>query len=183
MKSQKMLNQIKALLNLEVKLEQMKLDNGTVIESDAFDSGNEVFILTEDEKVALPVGEYILEDSRVLMIKEEGMIDSIEDAKDEEVTSDLAEFDPSQFVSVDDWKGMEERIANLEDAIAKLKEGKMEMEKVEEELEEVKEKLSAEPAAKAIKHNPEAIASKQQFTFGQNKPMSTKDIVFSKLFK
>ena len=31
-----MLNKIKTLLNLEVKLEEQKLENGTIIEADSF---------------------------------------------------------------------------------------------------------------------------------------------------
>ena len=84
-----MLNQVKTLLGVEVKLEQMKLENGTVLEADAFSEGNEIFIVTEDERVALPVGEYVLEDGQVLVIEEEGIIKEMksdeEEAKEEEV--------------------------------------------------------------------------------------------------
>ena len=83
-----MLNQVKTLLGVEVKLEQMKLENGTVLEADAFSEGNEIFIVTEDERVALPVGEYVLEDGQVLVIEEEGIIKEMksdeEEAKEEE---------------------------------------------------------------------------------------------------
>ena len=88
MKATEMLNQVKNLLGVdlseEVKLEQLKLENGTVLEADSFESGKEVFILTEDEKVALPVGEYELEDSRILVIEEEGMIKEIKAEENEE---------------------------------------------------------------------------------------------------
>ena len=33
-----------------------------------------VFIKTDDEKVAMPVGEYVLEDGKLLVVKEEGII-------------------------------------------------------------------------------------------------------------
>ena len=153
MKSNQMLNQIKTLLNIEVKLEQMKLENGTVVEADSFDAGNEIFIVTEEDKVALPVGDYILEDSRILVVTEEGMIAEIKEVSDEvpeEETSDLT--DDEKMAEIGDFEGMEKRIQNLEDAIADLKADKVEAAKVEEEI---KEKLSVEPAAKAIKHNPE----------------------------
>ncbi len=52
MKNQEMLNKIKTLLNMEVKLEEMKLQNGTLIEADKFEKGSEVFIKTDDEKVS-----------------------------------------------------------------------------------------------------------------------------------
>ena len=53
-----MLNQIRTLLNIEVKLEEMKLENGTVVSAETFEKGSEIFIVTDDEKVAMPVGEY-----------------------------------------------------------------------------------------------------------------------------
>ena len=86
MKSNNVIKKIKDVLNLneEVKLEQAKLDNGTVIEADAFESGNEVFIVTEDEKVALPIGEYALEDGKILVVAEEGLISEIKDDEAEE---------------------------------------------------------------------------------------------------
>ena len=78
MKATDMLNQVKNLLGVElseseITLAQLKLENGTVLEADSFEAGKEVFILTEDEKVALPVGEYELEDNRILVIEEEGL--------------------------------------------------------------------------------------------------------------
>ena len=153
MKSTEMLNQIKTLLNIEVKLEEMKLENGTIIESESFEKGKEIFIKTDDEKVAMPVGEYILEDSRLLIVKEEGIIGDMRDVSDEvpqkedeegkEITEDLEDKedeyeDDGKEADVEDWAGMEKRIKNLEDAIADLKgdkEGKME-EVVEEDLKE-----------------------------------------------
>ena len=143
-----MLNQIKTLLNIEVKLEDMKLENGTVITAESFEEGKEVFIVTDDEKVAMPVGEYILEDSRLMVVSEEGMIADVREVSDEvpakemekegeEITSDLG-YDEKEMAEdgeadVADWKGMEKRIQNLEDAIADLKGDKeSKMEEVEE---------------------------------------------------
>lgn len=37
MKSTEMLNQIKTLLNIEVKLEEQKLENGTRVEAESFE--------------------------------------------------------------------------------------------------------------------------------------------------
>ena len=65
------INQIKTLLNMEVKLEQLRLADGmTVLEADSFEPEMEVFILTEDEqKIPLPVSNtdmpYELEDGRI----------------------------------------------------------------------------------------------------------------------
>ena len=78
------IDQIKTLLGMEVKLETMKLANGTEIEAEVFETGAEVFIVSEEEKVALPIGEYELEDGKVLVVVEEGIISEMKD-KEEEV--------------------------------------------------------------------------------------------------
>ena len=156
MKSTEMLNQIKTLLNIEVKLEEMKLENGTIVSAESFEKGKELFIVTDDEKVAMPVGEYLLEDGRLIVVAEEGLIDDVREVSDEvpeketeedkEITSDLKEDDnyeedkkEEDMAEVGDWEGMEKRIQNLEDAIADLKgdkENKMEDEEVEMEEDE-----------------------------------------------
>ena len=82
MKNQEMINQIKTLLNLEVKLEEQKLENGTLIEADSFEKGKEIFIKTDDEKVAMPVGEYMTEDGKLIVVEEEGIIADMRDPSD-----------------------------------------------------------------------------------------------------
>ena len=188
MKSTEMLNQIKTLLNIEVKLEEMKLENGTIVESDSFEKGKEIFIKTDEDRVALPVGEYILEDSRLLVIEEEGIIGDVKEVSDEvpekeEITEDLEDKedeyeDDGKEADVEDWAGMEKRIKNLEDAIADLKGDKMEevveedlkeetegvlkSRTVKEEFNEVEEKVKEElskPSSNPIKHSPESKKS------------------------
>jgi len=190
MKANEMLNEIKTLLNIEVKLEEMKLENGTVVSAEAFEKGKEVFIVTDDEKIAMPVGEYILEDGRLVVVEEEGIIADVREvsdevpAKEEEVeeTEDLGEEkkEMEEEADVADWKGMEKRIQNLEDAIADLKADKVEAEE-EDKKEEVKEELSA---VKPIKHNPEAkTPQKKQVQFAKGQFTTTLDRVLSKLNK
>lgn len=211
MKADNMLNQIKTLLDIQVKLETMKLENGTDIEAEAFEKGKEVFILTDDEKVAMPVGEYILADSRLLVVEEEGMIADVREVSDEvpaeeEITSDLTEEKPTEkpsektedladdmdekkMADVADWEGMEKRIQNLEDAIADLKKDKVSAEEVEEmgygnkeEMnKDLKEELS-QPAAQAIKHSPESVVNKtEKVTFQKQRTRSIMDSVLSKI--
>ena len=186
-----MLNDIKTLLNIEVNLEEMKLENGTVITTESLEKGNEVFIVTDDEKVAMPVGEYILEDGKLLIVEEEGIIADVRDvsddvpAKEEEEPKEETE-DLEEEADVADWKGMEKRIKNLEDAIADLKADKVEKSEEEEEKEEmseeVKEELSA--AAKPIKHNPEGeVKQKRNMEFAKGKFGTTLDRVLNKLNK
>ena len=87
MKATEVLKQVKNILGVElsdIQLAELKLENGTVLEAEVFESGKEVFIKTEDEKVALPVGEYELEDARILVVEEEGMIKEIKAQEEEE---------------------------------------------------------------------------------------------------
>jgi len=156
MKSNEMLNQIKTLLNIEVKLEEMKLENGTIVTAESFEKGKELFIVTDDEKVAMPVGEYILEDGRLLVVEEEGIIADVRDVSDEvpakEETEDLEEKEEEkEMAEVGDWEGMEKRIQNLEDAIADLKgdkESKMEDVQEEEMSDEIQAPLKSLKDAK-----------------------------------
>ena len=69
MKANEVLNRVKELLGMEVKLATMKLSDGvTVLEAEVFDAGAEIFIVAEDgQKIPLPVGEYELEDGRILV--------------------------------------------------------------------------------------------------------------------
>jgi len=78
------INEIKTLLGMEVKLAQMKLDNGTVLEAEMFEAGQPVFIINEEDRIALPIGEYILEDGMILVVSEEGIIAEIKEAIVEE---------------------------------------------------------------------------------------------------
>jgi hypothetical protein len=86
MNENKILNKVRTLLGLEVKLETMRLSDGvSTLEADAFEAGQPVFILTEDEqRIPLPVGEYELEDMRILVVIEEGVIAEVREAAEVE---------------------------------------------------------------------------------------------------
>ena len=157
-----MLNQIKTLLNIEVKLEEQKLENGTRVEAESFEKGKEIFILTDDEKVAMPVGEYLLEDGRLIVVKEEGIIDDMRDVSDDvpqkeeeskDETEDLGykEEEMDEEADVQDWEGMEKRIKNLEDAIADLKSKVGESNMEEEKEVEMEEEVSRQPKSRTVK--------------------------------
>ena len=152
MKSTQMLNKIKTLLDIQIKLEEMKLENGTRVEAESFEKGKEIFIMTDDEKVAMPVGEYILEDGRLLVVEEEGLIADMREVSDKvpekEITEDMEDkdeyedqeeekemADEGNYVTKDSFREMEVKIQNLEDAIADLKGDKES--KMEDQVEEV----------------------------------------------
>ena len=87
MNEKSILNKVRTLLGLEVKLETMMLSDGvSMLEADAFEAGQPVFILTEDEqRIPLPIGEYELEDMRILVVIEEGIIADVREAAEPEV--------------------------------------------------------------------------------------------------
>ena len=190
------LNKVKTLLGLEISLEQMKLDNGTVLEAEVFEAGSEVFIVTDDEKVALPIGEYTLEDGTMLLVEEEGLIASIgeveteveeeveaeEEIVEEEVTEeDLGYVSKEEFgQAIDEIKAM---IDEMKAGYDKPKEEEEEKEEMTAEVEsaELKEELS-KPATEAIKHAPkEKSVTKGKFNFNNNKQVSAYDRIVAKI--
>jgi hypothetical protein len=186
MKSTEILNKIKTFLGEEaieqdtqlteeaLELAQLKLENGTVLEAEAFESGNEIFILTEDEKVAVPKGEYLMEDGNTLVVEEEGVIKEIKAEEEVEEEEKEEEEVEAQYVRKEEFESAIEEIKGM---IKELKEVKEEMAKVEEQ---VKEELSETPAVEPINHNPEA-KEKFKVRFGQNRKETALDRVMKKL--
>jgi len=196
MKASEMLKKINTLLGLRVNLEELILDNGTRIFADSYDKGESVFIVTdEDERVPLPAGEYMIEDGRMLIVKEDGMIDElkletdpeaeeegykdgIEDEKEdleEEVTVEVPEEVAPELAEI---------IAAVVEVVAPIiEEVKAEVEELKKkygEVDKVKEKMSKQPARKPLAHAP---TNKQNdtFLFGQNREQTTLDRVLSKI--
>jgi len=192
MKATEMIKQVKNLLGVElsdIQLAELKLENGTVLEADAFESGKEVFIKTEDENVALPVGEYELEDSRVLVVEEEGMIKEIkaqeEEEKEEEEKEEMSYVTREEFrKEMDELKDMVEKMMSPKDkeemSSQILEEVSLAVTEVlnsdAEEKEILKEELS-QPAAEPLKHNPEEKKNNFKVKFAQNRTKSTLDRV------
>ena len=199
-----MISKIKEVLNLseEVKLEQQALENGTVLEAEAFEAGNEVFIVTEDEKVAVPVGEYQLEDGRILVVAEEGLIAEVK-AEAEEEEAPAEEVEAKEEEKEEMGYATKEELAEVKQMIEEIKamlEPKEEMsadelgnlmteelckhDKVElsEVPEEVQEELN-QPAVEPIQANPEATTTKVQFNISKRRGQTTLDRVMSKFIK
>ena len=168
---------------VKVELAQVKLENGTVLEAEAFESGKEVFILTDDEKVAVPVGESQMEDGQLLVVQEEGLIGEIKKAEakeEEEVEASEEEELDKHDEEVEAKYATKEELAEVKSLVEEIKamiEKKEEMSEVEEQ---VKEELSETPAAEAITHNPEP-KQKVNLKFAKNRKVSTLDKVMSKI--
>ena len=178
-----MLNEIKTLLNIDVKLMEEKLENGTVVSAEAFEKDNEIFIVTDDEKVAMPVGEYILEDGRLLVVEAEGVIADVREVSDEVPAKEEETEDLEEEVKEEMSYATKEELAEVKTMVEEIKAMLEPKEEMSEEVkeEEVKEELSA---VKPIKHNPEASTpKKKQVQFAKGQFNTTLDRVLSKLNK
>ena len=176
-------NQIKELLGMEVKLAQMKLKDGvTVIEADAFEMDNNVFIINGEEKIPVPVGEYELEDGMILVVTVEGVIAEIKEAEaeveeapevEEEVEAQAATpATPKRIVESVSKEMFFSEIEKLRTEIAELKLAK----------EVVKEELSSDVVVEPLTHSPEVKSELRLNKISTNRQMTTQDIVMAKLF-
>ena len=193
MNEKSILNKVRTLLGLEVKLETMMLSDGvSMLEADAFEAGQPVFILTEDEqRIPLPVGEYELEDMRILVVIEEGIIADVREAAEPEVE-----------VEVEAPAVEEEVEATTETATPKktiesiVKESFFsEIEALKKENEELKAKLSAQTTEvaeevapvelseepKPISFNPENTQATDIFKFATKRNATTMDSVLNRI--
>lgn len=178
------LKKIKTMLGVQVALEQMKLDNGTVIEAEVFEAGYEIFIVNGEEKIALPVGEYTLEDGKIIIVSVEGVIGEIKEAEAEEIPAEevapeavtepemqAEPIAPKKVIESISKEMFFAEIEKLRNEIAELKLSKEEVKEVE---------LSEE--TKPIVHNPEVKVEKEINLYATKREATTKDRVFNKLF-
>jgi len=187
-----LINQIKTLLGMEVKLEQMKLMDGvTILEADSFEAGNEVFIVTEDEqKIPLPIGEYEFEDGRMLIVVEEGVISEVKEKEVEEPEAEVeveTEKKEEMETSKPTAKKTIESVVKetFFSEIEKLKEEnetlKAELSKLKEVKEEVE--LSSDEEIKPISFNPENENKVEAVKFATKRSRTIMDSVLNKLNK
>ena len=136
----------------EVKLAQMPLADGTVIEAESFEPGQPVFIVAEEGNIPLPVGEYPMEDGMVLSVVEEGIIAAMGEAAVEE-----EEMSKPEFVTVDDFNSAIDQIKSM---LSKQEEDhKKEVTELEKEKEDLQKVIDETPDAKPIVHAPVEMKS------------------------
>ena len=176
---------------MEVKLAQMALENGTIIEAEVFEAGASVFIVNEEDRIALPVGEYKLENGMVLIVAEEGIIAEIKEVEVEqpetevEVEQEMSEAPTAKKVIESIVK--ESHFSKEQEEIEALK-AEIEMLKKEvEELTGYKEKAEKEEvektemSAQPLTHNPEAKSEVKLNLYSQKRTKSTFDSVLNKI--
>jgi hypothetical protein len=184
---------------VEVELAQVKTEDGAaVLEADAFEIGNAVFIVTEEGQIPVPTGEYMLEDGMKIKVDEQGVIVEVETESAEEVAEEVEAKD----------EPMKEETGMMESAPKKVVKSKTEMEesyfsKIETRLsaieksnedlkavnvqlsaenEELKKQLAETPAPHT-KFNPDAEAQRDvKFKIGARREETIQDRVFNQLF-
>ena len=174
------INEIKTLLGMEVKLAQMKLKDGvTVIEADAFEPEQAVFIVNGEERIAMPVGEYELEDGMILVVAVEGIIAEIKEPV-AEVEAPEAEVEvevEAQAETVATPKRIVESVSK-EMFFAEIEKLRTEI----AELKSVKQELSSDNVVEPLTHSPEVKNEVKLNKISTNRQMTTQDIVMAKLF-
>ena len=193
MNEKSILNKVRTLLGLEVKLETMKLSDGvSTLEAESFEAGQPVFILTEDEqRIPVPVGEYELEDMRILVVIEEGVIAEVREAA--QVEEEVVEEAPAVEEEVE---AATETAAPKKVIESIVKESFFsEIEALKKENEELKAKLSAQTPEiaeevapvelseepKPISFNPENSQATDVFKFAAKRNATTMDTVLSRI--
>jgi hypothetical protein len=194
MNATEILSKVKTLLgvdpnNVDIKLEQISLEeitleNGTVLTADKFESGSEVFIKTEDQNVPLPVGEYELTENRILIVKTEGMIEDIKNSEEvvEETAAAVEDTNLEEAPVQEEEKSemgyaTKEELTALAESVEEVKEqikGLIDAISSDKEKEEMsqQEELS-KPAAEGIKHSPENVEEKLGAKFAVNSNQNT----------
>lgn len=189
-----MLNEVKKLIgveaSVEVKLAQAELENGTIIESESFAEGSEVFIVTEDERVALPVGDYKLVDGETLIVEEEGIIASIgaveEAPAEEEVEAEEKPKEEMGYATKQELQEVKDMVEEIK-AILEPKEEEMSEEGVSSVKSEEtttktvyaeKEEMSE---VEKVSHNPESESKKNTNLYSQKRSNNTLDKVMNRI--
>ncbi len=208
MNNNSILNKVRELLGMEIKLAERRLEDGqTRIEAEEFAAGFQVVIVTEDDqRIPLPEGKYKLDgdEGEILVIKEEGIIFEIKkeevveeevteevEVKEEVVEEEMATEKPAAkktvesivketfFSEIENLKKENEELKAEVEHLSKVNNKEESTEKVVEEVVE----LSEEAAVKPISHNPENEQKTNLKAYSQNRPQTTQDRVFAKLSK
>jgi hypothetical protein len=180
------ITEIKKLLGMEIKLEQMALDNGTVIEAEIFEAGQAVFIVNGEDRVALPVGEYTLDNGMILVVEVEGEIKEI---KEMEVEAPAEEAAPEVEVEVEAAQTATAKKV-IESTVRESHFSKEDVDALKSEIENLKTELASmknvevkevELTAQPLTHNPDAKPNVEKVLFSQNRVMTTFDRVMNKI--
>ena len=175
-----------------VKLEQQKLEDGTVIEADSFEVGQAVFLPTDDgEAIPLPAGSYELDGGITIEVDDIGVIIDVVDTSakeepkeaEEEATPEMAapELTPTAKKIIEsnvketvfskvEMEAVELAKTELAAEVTALKET---ITGLELERDTLQERLDNEPAAAKLNRSPEGKG--KQKTGNGNAPSRKSD--------
>lgn len=177
---------------MEVKLEQMMLADGvTVLEADAFEAEMEIVIVTEDDqKIPVPVGEYEMEDGRILVVENEGIISEMKEVAEEtempEVPAEEVPTEAKQEMETETKTAPKKTIESVvkETFFAEIEALKTENETLKAELAKINEVTETElNEVKPISFNPENNTPVEITRLAPKKPRTIMDSVLDKLSK
>jgi len=131
----------------EVKFAEGKLQDGTMIYTDAeaWEAGVNIYIMNDEgEKIAVPTGEYILEDGRAVAVVD-GIVESISEAEVEEEATEEEEMQQEAPLTKEDVLGIINKAVDVlrEDFNKQLK-------AKDEEIKTLKENFSHNGLPKAV---------------------------------
>jgi len=131
----------------EVKFAEGKLEDGTMIytDSEAWEAGVNIYIMNDEgEKIAVPTGEYILEDGRAVAVVD-GIVESISEAEVEEEATEEEEMQQEAPLTKEDVLGIINKAVDVlrEDFNKQLK-------AKDEEIKTLKENFSHNGLPKAV---------------------------------
>lgn len=186
----------------KVELAQAKTANGEAIfDAEAFEVGNNVFIVTEEGMIPVPVGEYELEDGLKIKVDEQGVIVEVESPEAEKVEEVVEEVEAKDEIEKEETGMMESMPKKVvksktemeESYFSKIEARLSAIEKNNEDLKALNVQLSAEneelkkalaeTPAEHTKFNPEANNQNAvQFRIGARRGETIQDRVMNQLF-
>jgi hypothetical protein len=189
---------------VKVELAQIKTADGqAIMEAEAFEIGQAVFVVTEEGNIPVPMGEYMLEGGLKVKVDEQGVIVEIETEGAEEIeeveAKDMVEKGEEDMMGKDKMEAkmpkkiiktkteMEESYFNKFDArLSAIERTNEDLKAVNVQLsaenEELKRQL-AETPAEHTKFNPDAEVKRDfQFKIGAKRNETIQDRVFNSLF-
>lgn len=186
----------------KVELAQVKTANGEAIfDAEAFEIGNNVFIVTEEGMIPVPVGEYELEDGLKIKVDESGVIVEVESPEAEKVEEVVEEVEAKDEIEKEETGMMESMPKKVvksktemeESYFSKIEARLSAIEKNNDDLKALNVQLSAEneelkkalaeTPAEHTKFNPEANNQNAvQFRIGARRGETIQDRVMNQLF-
>jgi hypothetical protein len=189
---------------VKVNLAQIKTADGqAIMEAEAFEIGQAVFVVTEEGNIPVPMGEYMLEGGLKVKVDEQGVILEIETEGAEEIeeveAKDMVEKEEEDMMGKDKMEAkmpkkiiktkteMEESYFNKFDArLSAIERTNEDLKAVNVQLsaenEELKRQLNETPA-EHTKFNPDAEVKRDfQFKIGAKRNETIQDRVFNSLF-